>query len=39
MTLAPIDTSGSPGIDRFSSAQLLRTARACSQLTQNCPAW
>ena len=27
MTLAPIDTSGSPGIDRFSSAQLLRTAR------------
>ena len=27
MTLAPATTSGSPGIDRFSSAQLLRTAR------------
>lgn len=27
MTLAPANTSGSPGIDRFSPAQLLRTAR------------
>jgi hypothetical protein len=27
MTLAPIDTLGTPGIDRFSPAQLLRTAR------------
>jgi quercetin dioxygenase-like cupin family protein len=27
MTLAPTDTLGSPGIDRFSPAQLLRTAR------------
>jgi hypothetical protein len=27
MTLAPATTSGSPGIDRFSPAQLLRTAR------------
>jgi len=38
MTLTLTTTSGSPGIDRFSPAQLLRTARLFAS-DPACPPW